>query len=589
MKLFKNIGLFFISALALSSCVDKDPDYQNFPNPDVDFTFCVAGDEYTLDYYVVSTIQFTNTSAKTGAVTWDFGENPNDPANFSNEPNPTHKYTKAGNYKVTLTIEGVGSRTYPLTIYDIVPQLSVTNDAAEVIEYGTTPVNFNIFLPNPENKRVKYVWTFPEGVTGEGIDGNKFQSISDTNGVITYPKNVKFANIGSQKITIDATFDVDENGNGGRPLEQSYLNVQVGLDVPAPTLYYAVYGGNMKAIKLVDASTLPSGTKVLPYDLGVKSGAMPQQIVFGEVPTTNEEGETVNEGWIYILDAGSQYYYCNDVSGTMGDGKITAMRTDGTGVNTVISNVGQAAFSDPYQGYVYNGKLYYSDRNTGVSTVDLTARGAVQSITQSGDTYLRSEFFVQNSLVPYYNRGFTYGAIHNGHLRDSKGVWWWGKFYNGNGIFRFKESDIYTTQKAAEAASLPYEVAFNGLNFRSFTLDETLGSVYVWRLGSNQGFTVYDIPGDKESGDPNKPVVSIAMEADPINTTASEPVSTTQLVVDNESHYVYFGFRPAKNASGYTEAGVYYYNPTTKKVVKYGETSDLILGVTINPNKTKLF
>lgn len=582
MKLLNKIGLFFISALALSSCVDKDPDYKDFPDPDVDFTYNVDGDQFTLDYYVVSTIQFTNTSVKTGAVSWNFGD-----GETSTEPNPKHKYDKAGNYKVTLTVEGAGSRTYPLMIYDIVPQLSVASQSDDVIEFNNTTVDFSIFLPNPENKIVKYVWTFPEGTTNEaGQQMTTFEALTTADGTIPYPGKVKFANIGSQKITLASYFDIEGEN---RRLEDSYLNVQVGLDQPAATLYYAERDGNIKAMKVVDTSTLPAGTKVFPYDLGVKSGSNPFQIVFGEVAGTNEEGEAINEGWIYILDAGKQYYYCNDESGTMGDGQITAMRADGTGVNTVITNVGQAAFADPYQGFIYNGKLYYSDRNTGISTIDLTTRGAVQGITLSGSTYLRSEFFVKNEIIPYYGNGIAYGAIHCGHIRDSRGVWWWGKNYNANGIFRFRETDIYTSQTAAQAAPLPYPIVMEGLNFKAFTIDETRGNLYVWLLGSAQGFAVYPLPGDGETGDRNKPTKSFAMEADAINTTASEGVYTTQFALDSETGNVYFGFRPATTDTSGKKAGVYYYDPTSNSIKGYGETTDQILGITINPNKTKLF
>ena len=78
-------------ALTLVACVDKEPTYGDFPGKDVDFTYNVDGDEYTLDFYVVSTIQFNNTSAKTGAVTWDFGD-----GTTSTESNPKHKYKEAG-------------------------------------------------------------------------------------------------------------------------------------------------------------------------------------------------------------------------------------------------------------------------------------------------------------------------------------------------------------------------------------------------------------------------------------------------------------------------------------------------------------
>lgn len=108
--------------LAMASCVDKEPAYGNFPGKDVDFTYNVDGDEYTLDFYVVSTFQFNNTSAKSGSVTWDFGD-----GSTSKEANPLHKYSKAGLYQVKLTVDGVGSRTYPLLVYDITPVLSVTD------------------------------------------------------------------------------------------------------------------------------------------------------------------------------------------------------------------------------------------------------------------------------------------------------------------------------------------------------------------------------------------------------------------------------------------------------------------------------
>lgn len=118
------LNLSFIATLLLgvSACVEADPEYTDFPSKDVDFSYAVAPNsagevEFAIDYYVVSTIQFTNTSAKQGpSVTWDFGD-----GQTSTEANPVHKYAKAGRYQVKLTVEGVGSRTYPIMIYDIAP------------------------------------------------------------------------------------------------------------------------------------------------------------------------------------------------------------------------------------------------------------------------------------------------------------------------------------------------------------------------------------------------------------------------------------------------------------------------------------
>ncbi|MCC8175888.1 MAG: PKD domain-containing protein [Bacteroidales bacterium] len=578
MKMLKKFGVVLFAALAFSSCVDKDADIKNFPDPDVDFTYCVDGDQYVLDFYVVSTIQFTNTSAKSGAVTWDFGD-----GTTSNESNPLHKYTAAGQYEVTLTIDGVGYRTYPLMIYDIVPTLTVASQSDDIIQFNKTEVDFALALPNPENKIVRYVWSFPEGTTdANGTALTTFEGYSDAQGNIEYPGKVKFSSIGSQKITISSYFDTEGEN---RRLEDAFLNVQVGMDVPAPTLYYAVRDGNIMAMKIVDSSTLPAGTKILPYDMGVKSGSNPFQIVFGEQASTDDDGNSTNEGWVYILDAGKQYYYVNDENGTLGDGLITAMKVDGTGVNTMITNVGQYAFNDPFQGYVYGNDLYYTDRNQGISRIDLTTRGAVQG--QSGS--LRDEYYATNQRIPYYGRGIAYGAISTGHLRDSKGTWWWGKNYNANGIFRFKESDIYATQTAAEAASLPYPIVLSGTKFKAFTIDEARGNLYVWILGTSQGFYVFPLPGDTDACDVSTATAKFLMDADPINTTADEGVYTTQMAVDDETGCVYFGFRASStDTSGYG-TGVMCYDPNTGTMKRYGETSDAILGITINPNKTLLF
>lgn len=118
MKLINKFAIFALGAAAMASC-SHDYDTSNYYSPaDVDFTYEVDGEEYTLDFYVVSTIKFNNISAKTGSYKWDFGD-----GTTSTEQSPLHKYEVAGQYRVTLTIDGVGTRTYPLMINDITPTL----------------------------------------------------------------------------------------------------------------------------------------------------------------------------------------------------------------------------------------------------------------------------------------------------------------------------------------------------------------------------------------------------------------------------------------------------------------------------------
>lgn len=570
-KLLKNICLFGALLFAFSSCVESEPEYTDFPSKDVDFKYSVAPNaegvvEYALDYYVVSTIQFTNTSAKSGKVTWDFGD-----GQTSNEANPLHKYEKAGTYKVALTVEGVGTRTYPIMIYDIAPVLSIKEKSADIITANDVTVDFDIFLPNPEKLKVKYVLTFPEGALDK--DGKEITEpieVVEENGVANFPAGVKFRNIGSQKVEVKTTFDISEGG-ANRVLEDSYVNVQVGSPIPAKTIYYAVYGGNIKAYKLVDESKLPEGTKNNPFDMGIKSGTTPMNLVFAD--GVGEEGQS---GTIYILDAGKQYTYVNDEAGVLGDGKITVMNPDGSGVNVFVTNVGQGAFFDPFFGAVDGNNLIYSDRNTGLRKTDLKVRGEKE----------KNDYLVQNDYLAYYSRSsLAYGAISCTILKDSKGNYWWGKCFNGNGIFRFKAENIGYYKDNKE---LPNKVILENKNLRSFMIDEGRKGFYVFRTkDSETGFYAYTLPGDFE--DVSTPVAKFSMEADAVNSSADEGLFVTQMALDKETGYVYFGFNKATTDNSAYATGMLYYNPDSKKLHSVDVIKDKILGVVVNDHKTNLF
>ncbi len=597
MKFLNKLGLLALLVFAMSACVDQDPTIHTFPNPDVDFTYNVAptGDTtlYPLDYYVVSTIQFNNISAKEGDITWDFGD-----GETSTVANPTHKYKKAGKYNVSLTIGEWGTRTYPILIYDIVPIISVASQSDSILEINNVSVDFGLRLPNPENKIVEYTWTFPEGAkqNGNPIPGNKITETSNPDGTVDVPAGVTFSHIGSQTVYVDAVFD--KGGAEERSLDQASFNVQVASPIEAPTLYYAQVGGNIKALKLVDESLLPSGTKIYPYDMGVNAGENPFNLLYSQatVTTTDEEtGETTSttDQWIYILDAGKQYYYVNDEAGVLGDGRIVAMRVDGTNVNNVISNVGGPAFSDPFQGHMgSDGYIYYNDRNQGFSKVLETERGLVQENGLVGSTLMRSSYVAKNDLIPYYNRPLAYGAISAGLYKDSKGVWWWGKNYSGNVILRFRDSDIYTDATKATAATPPFPLVISGAKFSTFAIDEDRNKLYVWGISTatpKNGLNVYDLPGDKAELSTDATTDYVAMETKPVNTTADEGVYVKQMAIDKATGKVYFGFRPIANDVSGIGTGIVAYDPETGKCERYSESRDEALGIVINPTLSKLF
>ena len=79
------------------------------------------------------------------------------------------------------------------------------------------------------------------------------------------------------------------------------------------------------------------------------------------------------------------------------------------------------------------------------------------------------------------------------------------------------------------------------------------------------------------------------MVADAMNSTADEGVYCTQMALDKETGNVYFGFNKAAADNSAFATGLKYYDYAAGKVVSVPVVADKILGIVINPNKTKLF
>ncbi|HPT43881.1 MAG TPA: PKD domain-containing protein, partial [Paludibacteraceae bacterium] len=275
MKIIHYFLSLFI-ALMFFSCVDNDPVIEELPNPDIAFNYSVIDAEYQIDYYVGANIEFVSSSVAPGECSWDFGD-----GTMATGETVTHKYKKAGTYAVKLTIAGAGYQSKPILISDIKPIVSPNKTG--LIEVVSTSVGFNVELPNPEKLTEEYHWIFPDGTLDAA--GNPIATFDGKN-----PGNVTFSNIGSQTVTLQVKL-------GGRQLEDGVIKVPVAYNKAVPTLYYAVKGGNIMALKLV--TTAPAGMKINPFDMGTKSGQHPLNILF-------------NDTSLYVLDCGRQFTYVDD-------------------------------------------------------------------------------------------------------------------------------------------------------------------------------------------------------------------------------------------------------------------------------------
>lgn len=557
---YQAILLSFIF-LTVVSCKDDGPKIEEFESDRVAFSYTVT-DDFPEDFYIGSPIQFKNISAATGNCTWNFGD-----GTTSNEAEPVHKYHTAGTYKVSLTIEGEGTTSHNLMISDIFPTVKVENaeDKESICEVRKSQMLFSVYLPNPENLQEEYEWFFPKGSINEA--GEEISSYKGEN-----PGKIVFRHVGSQKIVLKTKL-------GGRTLEEGVLNVQVGYDKPVKMLYYAVKGGNIMGLKLIHDA--PADMDVEPFNLGVKSGNHPLNIL-------------CDDSLLYVLDAGRQFTYVNDVDGTLGDGKVSVVSTDGSIVETLISNNGGTAFNDPFYGYMdkANKVLYLSDRNTGIAKIPTDQRNLQMDRT-------KYPFFVANARLNYYKAGLEYGAM-NACFTKSNNVWYWLKTFNGNGVFRFKDSDILSADITQGKQDDPYKVLLNGMFIKSLVIDNTRDRIYfmVRSTGDEGGLyvttkstfeTLYGLI-ELNKAVTAKTCYKVGHFVSDDDGASGEYVDVCQMSLDNSDGSVYFGLR-ASSVSAY---------PTGIYRVEYNANINLtkatcireniaVYGITVYDKASKLF
>lgn len=557
-NLFKLL-LLCLFTINFTACKEHIPEVEDLPEEKLNFTYLVSDATYKLDYYVGATIKFYPTVDVTTDCVWNFGDGTKEVTGDSIE----HKFTTAGTYVVTLKANGF-TKSNEIYISDIKPIVTLIQEDS-LCEVMTSYISFEVELPNPDNLPAEYQWTFPEGTTNEAGE-----TVASFVGLPEELGKIKFAKVGSQTVALQVLL-------GGRSLEVVKKNVQVALDTIAPTLYYATVGGNIMAVKI--PATPTDGVVIEPYDMGVSSG----QHMFNMLCYENK---------LYCLDAGKQYYYINDADGVLGDGQITIMAADASTIETMISNVGGPAFQDPFFGYIENGNLYYSDRNTGLIIVPLSTRNATYSATDF-------PYWVQNNTLGYYGKGLSYGAISSNLIKIDD-VYYWGKTFNGRGIWRFKAGDILAAQddKAPAPASGSLMTSLGTSFPKSFTYNPATQEFFLALYGTGEGFykmTIPELEAIKDvknltpyakyfaDGSACVQRVPTAATKDTEGAAPDEPVGITQLAIDEVTGRVYFALR-----SDDVKSGIVYYDPADDKLHYLVEDVEAY-AVTINSNPSKLF
>ena len=553
------------------SCIPNVPEEEVLPRDAVSFEYYIdqnAEPKYYLDFYVDSDITFKNTSPETtiGEPTWDFG----DGAVLTGDE-VTHFYAKAGTYTVKLTIGDYTSKQ-SIMIAPIKPIVKIVFDD-EVCEVRKSAVRFEVELPNPKNKPATFSWTFPKDTKNEiGDDYATF--VGDT--VTDLPEPVLFSHVGSQTVQLDVKLGEDD-------LEPALMNVQVAYDKEVPTLYYAVQGGRIMAHKLTGGKQ-DADMIINSYDLGVSSGQHPFNLLF-------------KDSLLYVLDAGKQFYFVDDVNGNLGDGKISVIAKDGTKVQTMITNAGQAAFDDPFYGFIDGDFLYYANRNTGIMKVPLKDRDKVYTIGEY-------PYYVRHNHLQYYGAGgLAYGAVSRNFAKID-GVWHWSTCHTATATFCFRDEDILKDPiTQGDKALLPEEGKIcDGVKIGSFYYSKKHDKVVFCAMGTTancvSACTYEEWKAMLSEGDITKKAVKyqdkdFASNLDnnlpAIEGTGVESVGITQISYDDINECVYFAYRNnGKVTDRYPNTGIYCYSFTTNQITCLLDGVSAY-GLAVNNNPAKLF
>ena len=173
---------------------------------------------------------------------------------------------------------------------------------------------------------------------------------------------------------------------------------------------------------------------------------------------------------VYVAVAGQRFTY-QDPNQPLGDGELFYVNnTNGIFYRvTVLNNVGYAPSEDPFTMFIdeQQNKIYISDRNVGIHELNADTTGL----------YGQQPFLLQNQWLPYYNDEISWGSITGGFAQDKHGIFWMSKKFNGLGLLRFTNADIYPDGGAGKPKH--FKVLFKDAIIKTFYLDEENGYLYM--------------------------------------------------------------------------------------------------------------
>lgn len=495
----KRFSFFAILAVLLASCTTPITPVFTF-SPDMP----KAG----------QTITFTNATSDGELWNWTFGDE-----RTSTVHSPSHVYTKAGVYTVTLMVDS--NKNYvtakEITVYDSVPSIYITENK---VDYYAT-VHFKVLAYNPYGYEVTYKWQFSENAYSDSIHSG----IATCKEVPVYFVKHDQNEIVKLDITIgDSSYSV---------LDTFYVH-----NVKARSLLMAQADGNVLRQRL--------------FDNGLEDR------LNTEIPSGNHTFNISAENdKLYLFEAGS--VFADPLSSVAGDGKIRVVNMTDNSSSILIQN-NTSNLHNFYNGFVGSDYLLWSDYYNFIYKTDKNA--SLGNFTYSGydEQTTVPYYLVKVDRLGYYGNGMEKGQI-NGSVAVYDNTYFWAKGGTGKGIYRFETSDILSTNVLVKGVNPQTGAILTDCAIRSFVIDPIHQMIYysVTSPAEKVGLWVCRING----------TFPVRIDDSPLT---DENSYMTGIVVDNVSNYVYWSYNSpefyGKAAPSGSWESYYTSNPLRRSGVK---------------------
>ncbi len=117
-----------------------------------------------------ATVRFINNSANATSYSWNFGDSPSGSKNISTEKNPSHSYSRAGKYKVTLTVKNETGASHSYSADVVVTEAAKPPLARFTIDNNSVTGPATVGFSNTSENATSFRWDF--GDPGSGVNNS---------------------------------------------------------------------------------------------------------------------------------------------------------------------------------------------------------------------------------------------------------------------------------------------------------------------------------------------------------------------------------------------------------------------------------